>query len=369
MIRQNDIRDIANTFADNTLSLYLHVDAGYIENQADTPAWQIYLKNSLSETKQSLDESQKEDWNAITEQLDDFFQAYSPSGRTLAVFVNGDQIVTEELPFGIDNQHYFGQPYVSPLLWAIDEYEQYLVVMVDSESAQFHKAYLGNLETEAEMTIDLDYDWGEKSLMPPSNASNSGEGTGHAVREGSNRDAFDDMISAHVDRFYSDIADKVKEFMSDEQPMRLILGGDERAAHALEDKLHESVTKHFVAVLPIPMTASSSEIMKRIATTAYNYERNFEYELVEDVMSSAFAGGSGALGRDGLDTAMTMQQVELFIIPYDLLQEDKDYVHDITMWALDNNSRIEFIHGQAANKLKSNGGIAARLYYSIETAQ
>lgn len=364
MIRHKDIRNIVEKMNDNTLSLYLHVDAGYIENQAETPAWQIYLKNALKDAEQSLGDEKSSSWKNINAKVDEFFTTYSPSGRTLALFVDDANLITEELPFSLDNQHYFGQPYVSPLLWAIDEYEEYLIVMVDNETAQFHKAYLGNLETEAEMTIDLDYDWGEKTLMPPSHAGESGLG----VRDASNRDAFDDMIAAHRDRFYGDIAEKVREFITDDNPMRLIISGDEQSAHALKDKLHESVLKDFVAILAIPMNTPEREIMKRIATTAYNYERNYEFELVEDVLSATLSGGAGALGRDSLDNAMIMRQVDQFVMPYSLLHEDKQYAHNITMWALTNNSTIEFVHGQAARKLESNGGIGARLYYSLETS-
>ncbi len=363
MIQHTEIRDIIENFNEYTLSLYLHVDAGYIENQAEKPAWQIYLKNAISDVESSLQDNQTSQWDNLKEKLDTFFNNYTPSGRSLVLFVNEEQIYTHELPFMMANQSHFGKPYVSPLLWAMDEHEQYMVVLVDQERAKFYTAYLGNLETQTEMTINLSaYDWGEKTLMPASDSD------GSALRQGNNREAFEDMISAHIDRFYNEVAEELQTVFQGSTSTRLIVGGDERIAHMLQDKLHESVSKYLVAILAIPMTASLDEIRDRITEPAYNYERDYEFELVENIMSQAYAEGRGALGRETIETKMKMQQIELLVISKSLLQAEPDYAHEITMWALNNNVSIEFVHGQAARKLESHDGIAARLYYSMETA-
>lgn len=57
MIRHNYVQNIVEQLGEHTLSLYLHVDSGYIKNQATTPAWQIYLKNALSNAKQMENDS------------------------------------------------------------------------------------------------------------------------------------------------------------------------------------------------------------------------------------------------------------------------------------------------------------------------
>lgn len=360
MLNLKDIQRIVDTYNDDTLTLYLRVDPSYIENQSQTPAWTIWLKNALKDIKNSLNDSQKSVWKNIETRLNDYLNSYKPSGRTIVIFMNQQQDTIHELPFAMKNRSQFGEPLVSPLLWAMDEYERYLIVMVDQQKAILHKAYLGNLETESEMTIDLDYDWVEKTLMPAT------DGDGQALRQGNNRDAFDDMITEHVNRFHSDVADEVQTIFNGDQPMRLILAGDEKSAHALKDKLHESVTKQFVSILPIPIDTSVNEVMERISQPAYNYERDYEFDLVEDVSNKAHADGRGVLGRDDLERAMQMQQVELIIMPFSLLQDDPEYAHDLAMWSLENNSEIEFVHGQAARKLEASGGIAARLYYSIE---
>lgn len=362
MLNHKKVKHIFENFSADTLTLYLRVDPSDRENQAQKPAWNIWLKNALRDIENQLQPEQESLWSNIAERLDNHFSVYEPGGRTLVMFMDEDQEFIRELPFAMDNYAHFGTPMVTPLLWVIDEYEQYLIVTVDSERAMFRQAYLGNMETESEMTIDLAYDWGEKTLMPAS------AGDGRALRQGNNRESFNDMIEDHIRRFHKDVADEIQNIFREHQPMRLILGGDERAAHAVQGLLHESVQEHFVTYLPIPMDADETAIMKKIGQPAYDYERNYEYDLVNDVINRAKADGRGVLGRDDLERAMQMQQVEMIILPYRLLDDDPDYVHELTIWTIENNSQIEFVHGQAATQLDNEGGIAARLYYAIETA-
>lgn len=361
MLNQKTIQNIIQTFDTPTLTLYLRVDPAIQENQSQTPAWNIWLKNALNDIQNNLDKSHTSIWETIATRLDNHFNVYQPGGRTLVIFMDENNEFIRELPLTLENHAHFGKPLVTPLLWAIDEYQEYMIVMVDKERAVFRKAYLGNLETETEMNIDLEYDWGEKTLMPAADAD------GQALRQGNNREAFDDMLNAHRKRFYQDIADEIQQNFKTKQPMRLIIGGDERAAHELEDKLHSSVADYLVSILPIPMDADDKEIMQRMWQTAYNYERNYEFDLIDNVISMAHANGRGVIGRDDLKTAMQMQQVETIIMPYALLQDDTDYAQEVTLWALHNNSQIEFVHGTAARKLSNKGDIAARLYYAIET--
>ena len=66
-----------------------------------------------------------------------------PTGKTLVLFADVDQVHTHELPLPIESQYHYGEPLLTPLLWALDEYKRYLIVQVDSERARFTSAYLG----------------------------------------------------------------------------------------------------------------------------------------------------------------------------------------------------------------------------------
>jgi len=364
MLTRETIQQLAMELSQPTLSLYLHVDPGYQQNQAETPAWRIWLKNALRDIKGNLKNEQNKLWDSVEARVSKWIEQYTPRGKTLVLFLDENKLFDYELPFALENHASFGNVDVVPLLWAIDEYERYLIILVDQEQARLLSAYLGGTTSESEMSIDLDYDWGEKTLMPAS-AKGSQEGS-RALREGNNRELFEDMIEAHVDRFHQDVANQIRETFNELNTPRIIIGGAERAAHNVRSKLHESVIPHVVNILPIPFQASENEIYSYVVDAGLDYERERERDLVDQVIGFAKAGGRGALGIEDVNRAFTMQQVELLLLPYPPTEEDQAV--ELLHKAMEANSKIELVHGSPANVLRNEGGVAARLYYSIEEA-
>ena len=364
MISRETIQQLKTQLSKPTLSLYLRVDPAYQQNQAEMPAWRIWLKNALRDIAQEQPEEKQEQWKMIQDRLTTWIDQYEPQGKTLILFLDQENLFDYELPVALENHASYDEVNFMPLLWSIDEYERYLIVLVDQEQARLMSAYLGGTAPETEMSIDLDYDWGEKTLMPAS--AKGGQSGGRALREGNNRDRFEDMIEAHVDRFHQDVADEIREIFSELNEPRIIIGGAERAAHNVQSKLHESITPHVVSILPIPFQAPEDEIYSHVLDAGLHFEREREKDLVDQVIGFAKAGGRGALGMQAVNRAFTMQQVELLILPYPPTEEGQ--VSDLMHKAMELNSDVELVHGEPADLLRNEGGVAARLYYSIETS-
>ena len=329
-----------------------------MKTKLTNPAWEIHLKNFMRDAEQQAGDEQTETWNTIKEHVDDFLNNYSVSTKSLVLFVDENQLTSYELPITLDNASAFGEPLFTPLLWAIDEYERYLIVLVDQEKARLFTAYLGSANQQDEMTIDLDYDWGEKTLMPAST------GDGRALREGDNRERFEDMIEEHVKRFYRDVAQQTANSLKDLDSTRVIFGGNERSAHFVRNELPQQVDEYVVDILAIPVDTTAHDLGDHIQQVALNYERAFEVDLVKEVVGFAKANGRGAVGQEAVDKAFDMQQVELLILPYPM--DNQARAAELTLKALANNSNIELIHGSAADQLKQEGDIAARLYYAVQ---
>ena len=86
MIDLADIhRLISQPDADQTLSLYLMVDASRLENHAAVPGWRIWAKNALRE----LQGKHGEDANfvALRKQVEERLDGYHGHGKALALFL------------------------------------------------------------------------------------------------------------------------------------------------------------------------------------------------------------------------------------------------------------------------------------------
>jgi hypothetical protein len=362
-IDRDDLKALKNIGSD-VLTLYLNVNPGNQANQNTPPAWQIFVKNQVREVEKHIDPETHAGWQSIKARLEQLLAEYSPSAKTLVAFISADQTQTYELPVTLDNAAGFGAPLLPPLIWALDEYERYLVTLVDQERARFFTAYLGNATETDQHTLDIeDYDFRQKTQMPANAGADSGN---RAVREGSNRDRFEDMIAAHVERFHKGVAGRVRELAASTGATRIIIGGAERAMHAVHDELDPDHMQQPVLLMgSLRVDAAEHEVAERIQERALNHERSYENDLVEAVVGSAAANGHGAAGYDAVQQALTLQAVDVLILPWPA--DDQKQAATMTLQALDSGASIELVHGAAASKLREAGGVAARLYFPLPT--
>lgn len=354
------VRDVKRLYALDApvLSLYLDVDPGYLQNQAATPAWRIWFRNELRRLEGEIgDRDALRIWQPIRERAEAYIDGYKPESKGLVIFAHSDGLETLHLPLPVENMGGYGQPLVTPLFWKLDEFERYLIVLADQQEARFMTAYLGTVDDQERMEIELDeYDFGQKTINPATSY-------GKELNQGSNREAFNDMVSEHRNRFLRDVVDHIGQLRETYQTERIILGGAEETAHAIRRLMNDRLSQEVVALLPIPIKTPGHEVLTRIQPAAHDYERQFEDGLIEDVINMAKSGGRAALGRDDVLKAVEEQRVEMLIAPWPLT--DEYLLHTLPEKMLHSSAELELVHGDAAERLNAEGGLAARLYYAL----
>jgi len=362
MLNLDEVKQMLTQAGENILSLYLNVNNALPENQATTPAWRSWLNNELHDMGDSFPNEPRTPREKLIADVRRYLDGYTPTSKSLALFAGTglDGIRTYELAVPVENQISFGVPQVGPLLWVMDEYEPYLIVLVDQEEARFFTTTLGSVgfQEVVERAEDVS-EWHEMTIM-----SNPAPGGGHgAVHGGSGRDDFEKRMDEQRAHLYRDVATRIEAFMQQHNAQRLIFGGAEQSAHAVINLLPDKLQTDIVGILPIPLRSAPQQIFDQALPTALEFERQQEIALVTQVSDFARAGGRGALGRTKVIEAMEMQRVELLVMAWPAV--DVELVSTLALWALSLNSKIELVHGDAAVLLNAHDGVAARLYYTM----
>lgn len=354
------VRQTLAGFGSNTLTLYLDINPATSVNQGTRPAWEIWTKNAVKEIDAAVDESQRSDWAQVRARLDDFLDSYSAQGRSLALFVGPDDMASYTLPITMEPRSSFGPPLVTPLLWALEEYARYMIVMIDREKVRLLTASLNQPEPGEKMHFELDdYDFAERPQMPPT----SGQ-PGEMLRQGNMREAYEDMIDAHRQRFFRDAAERVMEVAEARDVHGMVLGGNEEEAHRLRELLHSEFRPLVIDVQSIPRHLADHAILKQVQPAFLKHERAKENEMVDRVLGVAHAGGKATIGATAVKRALDEQRVELLLLPFPV-----DNATDALAYkALRNNAKVELVGGEAAQKLTEAGGVAADLYYELPTS-
>lgn len=342
--------------SDRYFSLYLLTDPAHPENQSQIPAWQIYLKNAISSIEEDLDPVQTKQWKnvrlsdddpdkewaRIRKRLEKYVTNYRPEGKSLALFISPGGEYRFELPVALPNTYHFGKPHVQEFLWALDEYQQHLVLLFAEDQTRAMRVALGSTGPDA--TVTSDQAW----MRQQRKAAHSQD---IAWRQ-------DELTRRHIRSVAGEVD---KYFLKNPDTERIILGGNMEMANAVLGELHDSVQDKVIAVLPIPITSQPHEVAERIGDVARAAEREHEAALVEEIISWAKARGRGAIGEVAVGRALERSAVRLMALPYPAEEAFEPLLLD----AVRQGSRVEFLHDEAADRARDAGGILARLYYAI----
>jgi hypothetical protein len=357
MIQYDEVKQLLEGADDHTLTMYVTTDNAVQGNQGSHPGWQTFVKKALRELDR--EQGKTDAWSDVRRRAESFFEDLQPTSKGYAaIFTQSDQF-TFELPMQVDEYAEFGKPNVLPLLWAMDEYEPYLVVMVDTEKAYIIIGYLGNAEFRPETTLHVDFgteDFGSKDIRVATQ-------TGEYVVRGSPVDEFQDFVKEHESQLYRKLADEIPGVMSKYKARRLVLAGNEQSGHAVKKYLPELIANQVVTIKGMPNHYNPQQILADLQDAALAFERQDEIKLVGQVIDFAKAGGRGALGWQAVRNALEMRQVDLLILPWPV--PDDAQATELILKTFASGGKVELVHGEAAASVGGEGGVAAQLYYAL----
>jgi hypothetical protein len=343
---------------DNFLSLYLLVDPSYLENQSENPAWKVYLKNAIADIETRLDPVQLRQWKKVRlsdtspetawartrKRVEKYLTGYRPEGKTLVLLIGPDSETRFELPVRLENAHYYGRPHVQEFLFALDEYQQHLVLLFAEDQTRALRIVLG--ETVGDVAVTSDQAWMRQQ------------------RKSADTQVIEWRKDELTRRFVSSVAGQVdKYFLQNPDIERIVLGGNMELAHAVRAALHPATQERIIAGMPIPINTAPHDVAARIRDEAKAAEREYELALVNEIVSQAGASGRGATGYTAVQRAMDRAAVRLLALPY---PGEAEQVEPLLLQAVQQGCQVEFVKGAAAEVVEAAGGIVAQLYYPLQ---
>lgn len=315
-----------------------------------------------------------------------------PGGRSLVVFAGEDpsklfnlMYLHQELPLlDLDASQgalaRWGEPFVAPLLFAVDQTERYAAIFVSQEKVRVFDVFMGDIEERWTSERDLDTDeW--KQLSESQHSPRVGKAV--PSRGGRDVDAFSDKVEIQTSRFYDGV---VEQFVNDElssDSERIILLGTPDAVKGFTESLPEQLQKRVVAKLPAPSNdaMSARDWYPLLEDAISEAEAEHERKLLDQVRERGSWGLSEVLGL------VNNSQVDVLILPWhvgdtvwfaqenagvatsasalETLHPDDTYVEVklkdvLSRLASRHSLRVEFVEADRAERLRDEfAGIAA----------
>jgi len=378
LLSKNDIQFIKGSIAPRTAPvLSIYFDANPAEPTNQKRGWLVRVKDSLKGLDLPRGLPQK-----VMQEL----ELTIPEARTYVVFADNDDLMKiyalqVDLPV-VDLAHSriearWGEPYIFPLVYAIDEYSRQGVVLLDKAKWHFYTVHLGEIHEVADAFLDIPRDHSRKDEKRPAMRFEQSV----VLRGGAEGDHYDRHIEASVIRFYKHNVSVLEKLVAAWHIDELILIGPNEDTHLFENYLPKALRHRVIGHAPsLPKPApSAGEVLQRVGPIIEQKTEAAERALLDEIRD---------VGRWTIPAVLTdlqMGRLHLLVAPWKvkgdvlrcargLVVEDQraaeaycpgqatqqaalsDVLPDL---AAAHGARLEFVHGEAESRLLTEfGGLA-----------
>lgn len=227
-----------------------------------------------------------------------------PSIRSVAVFISlakkqktkSEEIVTFTLPKPLKSQsHLAPNAYVSPLLFLLDQYEQYAVVTADQRRARFLLVSLGEISHCMEFSSDTPH---------------------HHDQGGFSQKRFERRFDRALEKHVKKLAGYTVKYLSKQEANRLILGGDPDILRLFKEILPKDLREKVVGFVASKPHESKYETLERTLEIAKLAEKEAEDLAVKELVSAMAEKGKAVTGSAKVLSAVNERRARKIIIKY-----------------------------------------------------
>lgn len=284
------------------LSVYLSVNARYPENQGQ--AYKIRLKDALRE----MEELPEDLASQVRESVEG--ETPPPHARTLVFFVAPDGFFERyDLQVDLLEAFRFGEPYMAPLVLAVDEHEAYGVAVVEAEEFRFFVSEPVIIPNEGrgatpESSFFREVDMKPHGMYPVSGGSTDMDPAGRTQQ-------------TNIRRFFKEAGELTRKLIFQNNVRHLIVAGPKERTVVFLNEIPQEVKARVVAEEAVATNAPESEIMQQFEAIQQQAEREREDDLI------AKARENGVRGVKDTIEALQEGRVYHLVALYDLEGETR----------------------------------------------
>jgi len=264
------LRDRLSDHPEPMLSVYLSVNARYPENQGE--AYKVRLKDALGNVEAPEGLAAQ-----IRDSVDDQTR---PRARTLVFFAAEDGLFERyELQVDVPEAVRFGEPYLAPLVLALDEHEPYGVALLDAERFRFFvSAPMGDPSGGSEGS--------GSGFFRELDASPGSPGP----RSGMDQESQSRRTEANVHKWFNELGELTRKLAFQNGVRHLILAGPKERTSEFRKGLPQEIQERVVAEENIPSEAPEKGFFDRLEAVYERAEKEREMALISEARERGVRG-------------------------------------------------------------------------------
>jgi peptide subunit release factor 1 (eRF1) len=379
MISPEAVKQLAESKEQQCLTLYFNTGPNL-----NRSAFAGRFKNLVKSMNGSIPSANRGAYEKVVERVLTFLEQHKPHANSVVVFATekGWQEFFSRVP--VHDEAWWGGPNINQLLWLLNEYRPYGVLISDQEKVRFMAVRMNEFEEFKEFVTEIDTkEWRKQKL----GAHNSGD---QFVKGGSDVDGFDARYMEHVKGFWRGLQKPLSDIINRYHIDNLVVAGNKSLIPHFVKSLPKELSDHVVAQVNIDSFTTPTDAVKRIWPEIEAWEGRRQVGLVTQLLDAASVSQKAAVGIEavlkyvqegraarlvaarGYDQEVALCAKCSFVTvgrnpgcPKCSATEVERGILSSVLPRLVARAKlpVEVVNGEAAEKLKTNGGIGVFLRF------
>lgn len=283
MIAPQDVKRLTESTDRNNLTLYFNT-----RSDQQRSSYAARFRSLVKGIEPTVPSKDRKLFEQVVAKLTNFLTQYQPAGNSLLVFAGPKS--WEEFPSRVPvrDEAWWGQPNTAQLLWLLEEYRPYGVLIAGIEHVRFLAVRLNEFETFKEFHADIDTSQWRKQVV-------GSKGRNGAVQKGGRSvEAFDQRYMEQVKRFWKTIHKPLAELIERYHIHRLVLAGTKSVLPEFTRSLPAGIGKLVVTHLNMETFTNPTDAVQKVYPGITAWEQERERGVVAELLGAAGVGGKKA---------------------------------------------------------------------------
>jgi len=201
-----------------------------------------------------------------------------------------------------------GNPSLHQMAWILDEHRPRGAVVIDGTGARLFRFWLGAVDESPQYAFSFDVSsWRKPYLVGPSTP-------GVSKQHGIQRDRISTRATAQRQHFLKKASHRIAEWANDGSISPIVLVGKSEEIDSITNNLPAKLRKQVVSLPKALSQILPTELSKRLKPILNRWEREYEAQVIEEVVAGQRSGQTVIGLRDTLDRLQKGQLRELVVV-------------------------------------------------------
>lgn len=285
MISPETVRRLAESTNEHCLTLYLNTGPGLPRN-----TYVARFRGLLKEFNSRVQPEARRQFEAAVDRTTHLLEQLQPRGNSYLVYAGEKTVEEFSSRVPVRDEVHWGRPDVSQLLWLLEEYRPYGLVIADKEHVRFLAVRLSEFECCEEFSADIDTTAWRKRVI-------GSAGRGPAVQKGgADSRAFDNRYAEQIRHFWRSLHKPLAELVERYHVRRLVLAANKSLLPEFAASLPAGLAAGVVIRTTLDAFTSPTEAVRRVFPEIETWEEEHDRKLVAELLGAASVGNRAAVG-------------------------------------------------------------------------